>query len=106
MRSLLNIIASIFSDADEELLQSQIAEACIPGLCLNCQPGGNHECTGKGLEVVYRDYRKGYSEEVTKLPCHCYRCRVLNEQPAQDSLWEAEPTAKAVSSCGDGCGNG
>jgi hypothetical protein len=86
-----------FGVADASRLRPALDQP-IPQLrlsCVKCIEGKHDECE-KTVELGILS---------TPIPCGCYRCRVVEEQPAQDSLWEAEPATKPLSSC-DGCGNG
>jgi hypothetical protein len=53
-------------------------------LCVNCRPGGNHECTGKSIKItMVCDLPTHAKDRVEReeVPCQCYKCRVRAEPP-------------------------
>jgi hypothetical protein len=83
-------------------------------LCKSCREGV-HECAGKVRvfsihmkEIVDqgdRDRRMVPETTSSELPCECYKCAVVTEQPARDTT-EVEKTTSvvSVSSCEE-CNN-
>jgi hypothetical protein len=49
--------------------------------CENCQEGGSHECTGKGLNIsiVYNRVTEKIENRREEIPCQCKICHPKEE---------------------------